>query len=83
MTLSRSTFVCVWRDLASQLGFTPARIGAFSLSQSPAHEIIATWLQTDVNSTWRKLIEKMNSAGLKRLALDLRYALIYRVDDII
>ena len=69
-----------WRDLASQLEFTAARIGAFSHSQTPVHDMISTWLQTDERCSWRRFIEKLSDSGLKSLATDLRYALMHLVD---
>ena len=69
-----------WRDLASQLEFTAARIGAFSHSHTPVDDMILTWLQTDERRSWRKFIEKLSDAGLRTLANHLRCALMHFVD---
>ena len=68
-----------WRDLASQLEFTVARIKAFSHSHTPVNDMISTWLQTDERRSWRRFIEKLSDAGLRPLATDLRYALMHIV----
>ena len=70
-----------WRDLASQLEFSPARIGAFSHSLAPVDDMISTWLQTNERCSWRRFIEKLSHAGLRPLAIDLRYALMHIVMD--
>lgn len=70
----------LWKDLAAQLGFTPARIGAFSHSQNPVYDMMSAWLQEtadDAECSWRKLIEKLSDTGLRTLATDLRYALMH------
>ena len=69
-----------WRDLASQLEFTAARIEVLSHSHTPVHDMISTWLQKDEKRSWRRFIEKLSDAGLKSLANDLRYALMHLVD---
>ena len=71
-----------WRDLAPCLGFRYASIEAFA--QSPNNSVdamLAEWLRTDTNSTWRMFIMKMSDAGLTVAAYDLKYALCYVIND--
>ena len=73
-----------WRDLAAHLGFCSARIEAFAQSQTsadPVDGMFTEWLRTDPNCTWRKLIMKMNDAGLNVAANDLEHALCYIIND--
>lgn len=67
-----------WRDLALHLGFKePGKLENFEQSQSPFDTMMTKWLQGDTQSSWSKLICKMNDAGLKRDADDLKYALLH------
>lgn len=69
-----------WKDLAMQLGFKSARIETLAQSHTPTHDMMTDWLQKDPQHSWKKLIEKLNDAGLKALATDLKCALCYMMD---
>lgn len=67
-----------WRDLAVHLGFKePGKLESFAQSQSPFDTMMTKWLQGDAQSSWNKLICKMNDAGLTRDADDVKYALLH------
>lgn len=71
----------VWKDLAAQLGFGAARIGAFSLSQTPVHDLLSAWLQTEEDCSWRRFVEKLSDAGLRTLAIDVKHALMHIINN--
>ena len=73
---TKERIVPKWRDLAGQLGFRPAKIGALSLSHTSTDDMISEWMRIVCNHTWRKLIEAMNDAGLRAAAIDLKDALL-------
>jgi hypothetical protein len=70
-----------WRDLALCLGFRYASIEAFAQSPNSVDAMLAEWLRTDTNSTWRMFIMKMSDAGLTVAACDLKYALCFIIND--
>ena len=66
-----------WRELATHLGFNPARIATLSQSHTPIDDMMMNWLQKDPQNCWKKLITKMHDAGLRTPAADLNHALCH------
>ena len=64
-----------WRELAKQLGFDSPQIEVFAQSATSLDDMMSEWLRTDIENSWKKLIERMHDADLKTSALRLKHAL--------
>ena len=75
-----------WKSLAALLGFEESRVTTIEAAahyqpQEATDKMLREWMTKDCDHTWRKLIRKMNDAGLRVPSKDLTYALCHIIDD--
>ena len=75
-----------WKSLAALLGFKGSNIITIEAAthhqpQEATDKMLREWMAKDCDCTWRKLIRKMDDAGLRVPARDLANALCHIIDD--
>ena len=74
-----------WKKLAACLGFEDYETQNFAKSthyqtEDATDMMLGEWMEVDVDSTWRKLIQKMKEVELNMPATNLMKALKSRID---
>ena len=75
-----------WKSLAALLDFKESSITTIEAAahyqpQEATDKMLREWMAKDWDCTWRKLIRKMDDAGLRVPARDLANALCHIIDD--